>query len=338
MTPTIQVDSLRCVYSDVNHNAFTDLVEFQGAFYLSFRSNPVSHLAHPGTLVHILKSADGVDWTEVYSFETPGKDLRDPHFVVLNDQLFAYSGFAFLEDVQNIGRQFGYGVSSSDGEHWSEPTPLGGTDGRFVWSAVEHEGKAYIGTCRKRDFDPESGPHAKDLAYQWSLMESEDGLTFRQTLDFPQDGGVETGFLFEDDGTVLAIIRIVGPRPHHAVFWRAQPPYTEWTHTVLHRFIGGPMLMKWGNRYLVGGRRFDGDQTSGTDESNTSVGWLEGLGPGETPHLVEGIDLPSGGDTSYTGFVALSDTEGLLSYYSSHEGSGTRDAPASIYVARLRLG
>ena len=54
-----------------------DMVEFHGDFYLSFRSSPVSHLAHPGTLIHILRSADGTDWTEVYTFETPGKDLRD---------------------------------------------------------------------------------------------------------------------------------------------------------------------------------------------------------------------------------------------------------------------
>ena len=51
--------------------------------------------------------------------------------------------------------------------------------------------------------------------------------------------------------------------------------------------------------------------------------------------LVEITELPSGGDNSYPGFVPLDDAHGLLSYYSSHEGSGTTLAPCHIYLAEL---
>ena len=37
------------------------------------------------------------------------------------------------------------------------------------------------------------------------------------------------------------------------------------------------------------------------------------------------------GDNSYPGFVAISSTEALMSWYSSHEGK------ASIYTARLNI-
>ena len=53
--------------------------------------------------------------------------------------------------------------------------------------------------------------------------------------------------------------------------------------------------------------------------------------------LADVVDLPSGGDTGYPGFVALSDTKGLLSYHSSHEGSGTNPAPWSVYVAEVSV-
>ena len=46
--------------------------------------------------------------------------------------------------------------------------------------------------------------------------------------------------------------------------------------------------------------------------------------------LHEIAELPSGGDNSYPGFVPLSETRGLLSYYSSHEGSGTSLAPSEL--------
>ncbi|MED5415262.1 MAG: exo-alpha-sialidase, partial [Candidatus Latescibacterota bacterium] len=53
--------------------------------------------------------------------------------------------------------------------------------------------------------------------------------------------------------------------------------------------------------------------------------------------LHEICELPSGGDNSYPGFVDLGDDRGLLSFYSSHEGSGRGTAPCHIYLAELRL-
>jgi hypothetical protein len=54
--------------------------------------------------------------------------------------------------------------------------------------------------------------------------------------------------------------------------------------------------------------------------------------------LQEIAELPSGGDNSYPGFVALSDSRALVSYYSSHEGSGSSLAPSAIYLAEISMG
>jgi hypothetical protein len=64
----------------------------------------------------------------------------------------------------------------------------------------------------------------------------------------------------------------------------------------------------------------------------TTLYWLT------NDQLEEITELPSGGDNSYPGFVPLSDTRGLLSFYSSHEGSGSGLPPSAIYLAELRLG
>lgn len=337
MHPDIHIDSVREVFDDGNHNAFTDLIRFRGRFYLAFRCNPTGHLAFEGSAAVVLASDDGDAWNEVLRFTVPDRDLRDPHLAILGDRLFVLSGAWLLEENLTLNNQRGFGASTTDGENWDGPYTLDGSDGRYIWRAVTHGGRIYANANCMLEVPPGSDRTVEELANRATLLVSDDGMKFSPFLTFPQEGGNETGFLFEDDGSLLTVMRTVGPPPHSAVVWRAKPPYEEWSHTLLHRFIGGPMLAKWGGRYLVGGRRFDGDQASGVIGSNTSIGWLEGLGSGETPHLVDVVDLPSGGDTSYTGFVPLSDTTGLLSYYSSHEGSGTRDAPAAVYVARISI-
>jgi hypothetical protein len=96
--------------------------------------------------------------------------------------------------------------------------------------------------------------------------------------------------------------------------------------TDLARYVGGPMLARWGERYLVGGRKM-----VGTAKPTTALYWLV------DDELQEITELPSGGDTSYPGFVEFSPARGLLSFYSSHEGSGTSLAPSAIYLADLAL-
>ena len=77
---------------------------------------------------------------------------------------------------------------------------------------------------------------------------------------------------------------------------------------------------------MVGGRK-----TLDSSRPVTTLYWLV------DDALEEIMDLPSGGDNSYPGFVELSPDRALVSYYSSHEGSGTSLAPSGIYLADLRM-
>jgi len=223
---TVRIDALHQVYNDGNHNAFTDLCRFQGRYYLTFRSCPDGHMLFSSSRIVVLSSADGQTWSFVHAFQVPDRDVRDPHFLVFQNNLFIYSG---------------------------------------TWLV-------YPGEPRRMNMN-------EHLGY---CIQSADGVT-----------------------------------------WQA-PQVCEGTHGYLTRYVGGPLLTKWGARYLVGGRKVV-DRSKPT----TVLYWLN---DGE---LEEILELPSGGDNSYPGFIELTPTQGLLSYYSSHEGSGTSLAPCHIYVAAL---
>mgnify|MGYP000846230781 CR=1 FL=1 len=65
--------------------------------------------------------------------------------------------------------------------------------------------------------------------------------------------------------------------------------------------------------------------------SKTSLGWLIG------DKFQEFAELPSGGDNSYPGFVELSPTRCLVSWYSSHEKDVAGQTITAIYMADLAI-
>ncbi len=323
--PGIRIDSVRRVFHDGDHNAFTDLVRFRGRLYLTFRTCPDGHMVHPTSSILVLESLDGREWREVHRFSVPLRDVRDPHFLIFQAKLFVYSGTWYCGESSpasyDMNQQLGYGVWTEDGERWSEPRLLDGTYGHYIWRAASYGGKAYLCGRRKRGFAETATRAERDPLVESALLESDDGIAWRPVGLFQQSYGNETAFLFEDDGSILAVARGGGSR--NAELARSRPPYRSWRRRDLGRYIGGPLVIKWGDRYLVGGREFIGD------ERRMSLYWLDG------EELQKAAELPSGGDNSYPGFVELSASRGLLSYYSTHERDGAGQPITAIYLAEL---
>lgn len=325
---TIRLTALRQVYNDGNHNAFTDLCRFGDHYYLAFRSCPEGHMIFASSRIVVLRSRDAQAWTEVYSFSVPARDVRDPHFLSFQNKLFVYSGTWPVDPndsrFMDQNNHLGFGVWSADGANWSAPEVLAGTHGYYIWRAATSGGLAYLnGRCIRAFVTPRDNAHERALMQSW-LLQSADGLSWTPVGAFQKEYGDETAFLFEPDGAITAIARAEAGLP--AQLCRARPPYQTWTRTTLDRAVGGPLLARWGERYLVGGRK-----TLDRSRPVTALYWLI------NDELVEALELPSGGDTSYPGFVAVAPDRALLSYYSSHEGSGTSLAPCHIYLAELHL-
>ncbi len=327
-SPKLQASSVRQIYNDGRHNAFTDLCRFGTNLYLTFRSCPHGHSLSSTSQIVILTSVDGGQWNEVHRFGVAGRDVRDPHFLVFRDALFVYTGTWLVPSDQgasSLNEHLGYCVCSNDGRSWAAPCMLEGTYGHYIWRAAAHAGKAYLCARRRVQFGSGYAHESSPESIQSALLESDDGFVWKFAGLFTEDHGDETAFLFESDGAILALARGGGPQP--ARICRAKPPYREWQRVELDRNVGGPLIGRWADRILVAGRKI-----LQPNPPCTAVYFLD------DDTLQEALVLPSGGDTSYPGFVALNARRGLFSYYSSHEGSGTSLAPSAIYLAELELG
>ena len=326
-TPTVRVHSIRKVFDNGEHNAFTDLCKFQGRYYLTFRSCPDGHGVNPTASIIVLASDDLKAWTQVHRFSVAKRDTRDPHFLIFQGKLFVYSGTWYCGETApktyDMNQLLGYAVWSADGKTWTDPIMLEGTYGHYVWRAATFKGKAYICGRRKKGFAVTNSRAERNPLVESAMLESDDGLIWRKRALFQTEYGDETAFLFERDGAVVAVARS-GTR--NAQLCLANPPYTDWQRHDLGRYIGGPLLAKWNDRYLVGGRKVsDG-------KAVTSLCWLVDR------KLHEFAELPTAGDNSYPGFLELSPTQGVVSYYSSHERDSSGKTSTNIYMTDLAIG
>lgn len=306
--PAMELVSVRKIWDQAPHNAFTDLIRFQDRWYCAFREGQ-SHISDDGKL-RVLRSENGDDWTTAALIHWNGGDLRDAKLSLTADgQLMLSGAVRFLEPRQGHQHQ---SVSwlSPDGEHWSEPFACPTGLGTWRWSVTWHDSTAYS-----------FGYSGKDK--QGCLYRSADGKTWEIVKDdvFPdvESYGNETSILFLDDDTAYCLLRRDG-KPDSALLGQARPPYTDWKWSDLGTRIGGPKMIAYRpNLFIAGVRLYDGNP-------RTSLCWVD---PAK-PSLTEALALPSGGDSSYPGLVLH---QGLLwvSYYASHEGK------SSIYLAQVRL-
>ena len=319
--PEVRVDDVTRIFDDGNHNAFTDLCRYRDRIYLAFRSCPDGHGIFASSSIVVRASTDGSDWDTVFRFSVPGRDTRDPHFLIHNDRLFVYTGTwlcdAAAKERRDINDHLSYATVTDDGQSWTGPHMLEGTYGHYIWRAAAFAGKAYLCGRRRHQFAVVSSSQEGGAETETAMLESDDGFIWRFNCLFKTEYGDETAFLFESDGAVLALARDLSGGP--AQICRSRPPFEHWTRTDLDRPVGGPLLARWGDHILVGGRKHIKD-----GPSKTTLYWLI------DDQLREITELPSGGDNSYPGFLQTGPGSALVSYYSSHEGSGTSLPPSAI--------
>ena len=296
--------SVRKIWDQAAHNAFTDLVRFQGAWFCVFREGQ-GHVSPDGAL-RVLTSSDGETWTSAARITSATSDLRDAKITVTPAGQLMLSGAGALHDSSQATHQ-SLAWFSDDGIHWSEAVEIG-DPGFWLWRTTWHGQDAYA-------MGYECGPH-KSLR----LYHSKDGEHFETLVETLLDDGYpnETSIVFDGD-QAYCLLRRDGAEPN-GLLGKSLPPYTQWQWSDLGRKIGGPHLIRLADgRYVAAVRLYDG-------KVRTSLCWLDV----EAGTLEEFLALPSGGDTSYAGLVEF---EGRLwvSYYSSHEGK------TSIYLAQVEL-
>lgn len=295
--PSLILQSVKNIWQQAPHNAFTDLIAFNGALWCVFREGS-AHVSPDGAF-RILRSNNGDQWQSRALISMPNADLRDAKFSITPAGTLLLLGAGALHDKTWCSHQ-SYIWQSDDGSCWSKPQPVGEPN-IWLWRMTWQQ-KLYA------------------LGYKVAqprfvrLYNSSDSNSFTAISDiYSGSYANESALLFEKDGTALCLLR---RDPEHGLFGISQPPYTDWHWQDTGCRIGGPQCLQLPDgRLLACVRLYD-------DKIRTSLCWIDR----QSGKLSEALSLPSGGDCSYAGMV-LQGTTLYVSYYSSHETT------TAIYLA-----
>lgn len=313
---------VRKIWHQAPHNAFTDLIRFQGRWYCAFREAS-AHRSVDGKL-RVIRSDDWINWSPVTLMEWADGDIRDAKLSITpQNQLMLHSVVMFNPPSRGKPRQ-PVAWLSPNGTDWSpayaDPIALGA----YPWSVTWHNG---IGYCPAY-FGLESARPGG------CLYQTLDGKTWKALANtmFPVAAngfGNEASLVFGPHDVACCLLRR-DPLPYDSgsipdapgssgQLGFAQPPYTEWTWKDLGVRIGGPKIIYLNDgRLLAAVRLYVGTRRH-------ALCWVDA----NKIALIEFLTLPSGGDCGYAGVV---EHDGVIwvSYYSSHEGQ------TAIYLAKIK--
>ncbi|HEX7859721.1 MAG TPA: exo-alpha-sialidase [Verrucomicrobiae bacterium] len=297
--------SVQKVWDRAPHNAFTDLIQFNGRWLCAFREGN-AHVSEDGT-IQILSSADSTNWLPWARVTLDRTDLRDPKLCITPaGELMLTTAGAFRLATPVVHESLSW--LTREGKHWTGPFLIGETN-MWLWRVTWHKDTAYsVG------YDTAAEKFVR-------LYSSKNGTNFQALVPKLFDRGYpnESGMTFLPDDTALCLLRRDGTESSGQL-GQARPPYTDWTWKDLGVKIGGPALIRLPDGRLIAGvRLYDGKVRTAIVEIHADSG-----------KLTELLALPSGGDNSYAGLVWHENTL-FVSYYSSHEGK------SAIYLARVKL-
>lgn len=317
--PVIRLVSVKKIWDQGEHNAFTDLIRFNNRWFCIFREGK-GHADGEGKL-RVLTSHDGEAWESAALIELPGRDLRDAKFSIApgnrpsDTRMMLVCGAA--DPSRNPQADFHSFVSfSKDGKQWGKLERVEGFNSRsWLWRVVWHKGFAY------------------GAAYSWEpgtrrnfavIARSRDGIHYER-ISKDLEGLNEAALSFDNNDNLTVVLRSVDSEPK-ATIAESRAPFADWKTKPLivngwQNKFGGPAVLRLPDGRLIAGGRLYGDKIT-----RTGVGLIN-LASGQMTDIVE---LPSKGDNSYPGLV-WHNGKLWMSYYSSHEGK------TSIYMAQLAV-
>jgi len=308
--------TVRKIWDDGQYNAFTSLIYFKGDFYCSFRQGS-DHVGGEDGTIRIIKSGDGKEWEAVATIEKPGFDLRDSKLSVTPDgKIMVMMGGAVYENKKLLKRVGHVSFSDRSGKRFTSPQPVNvpagiRSENDWLWNVTWHDKVAY--GVLKQYTDHLEGDNIKKI----SLLKSSDGINYELVKKFDEVEGNpnETTVRFAPDGEMFLMVR----RDIDGLWGRSQPPYKAWEWVNAGMRFGGPDFAPLNEDLFIAGTRVY------AESQQTGIFLVNKAG-----QFREILRLPSGGDTSYPGFVVQKEKV-FVSYYSSHE-EGT-----SIYFAEIPM-
>ena len=301
--------SVRKIWDQGAHNAFTDLIRFQDKWFCSFREGD-GHVGGDGKL-RILESSDGETWKSAALLAEPGIDLRDPKLSITPDgRLMMVAGGSVYGGTKKLQGAQPRVAFSQDGRGWS-PTRRVLREMEWLWRVTWHDGTAY-----GVSYNMATGSPNPERAIR--LFSSTNGLDWKLVAPLNVTGQPnETTVRFRRNGdAVMLVRREAGDKG--GWIGTSKAPYTDWQFAQTQVRLGGPDFLELPDGSLVAGSR---DHSQG--KAKFSLFRMTG------ENLKPMLTLPTGGDCSYPALAWYDDLL-WVSYYSSHEGK------TSIYLAKVK--
>ncbi len=318
--------------ADGAHNSNTDLIHWNGSFYLAHQTSPY-HLGSRRSRLLLWRSEDARTWDKVHEFRNPEGEYRDPKFAVIGRRLFIYAlpnVTLFADPITTVY------ATSADGSSWplmEEIEPKGW----LFWRPKTRDGKTWYVTAYWNK-------HGKSI-----LLKSADGENWETVSQiYEGERNDETDFEFLPGGKILATGRLegngsgFGDSSASTFIAVSSVPYKKWsvTKSSLTR-LDGPCLFPYNGLVYAIGRYQASFAPKFVEQGGIYSRKRTSLFAVREDSLVRLTDLPSAGDTSYAGIVVRGD-EAHVSYYTSPI---KRDytwvlgmfRPTNIRMARLDL-
>jgi len=317
------------------HNSNTDMIFYDGFFYLIYQQSKWHLQDTNGSLV-VAKSPDASvgSWEELARIQIPGTDVRDPKFANINGRLFVYflpndyfdpgptttyycysddgfETFTTPEEMKvNVEHQYSNGTIASDlTPGWCFWRPK--TQDDITWYVIAF-GKEYQGLGVELDYPITA------------LLSSNDGLNWTEVSKvYSGAGNGEPCLEFLPSGEFIATLRVtsmgipgyaLGNPQGNTMICTSYNSFQNWSYAPdFQTRLDGATLFSINGRIFGVGRNHMGpakDLGNHFKPKRTSFYEIK------SDKLIHLFDLPSTGDTAYTG-VVIKDGWIYTSYYTN---------------------
>jgi hypothetical protein len=294
----------REIINSKHHLAFTDLIKYNGAWYVAFRFSD-GHVATNFGHIIIAKSENLERWESEQIYTQNNYDLRDPKLFIKDSVLCIHFHSATINPYAESRNDY---IAKYDIENnrWGKAIKINKNTNEksWFWRLTEHNNKVY--TIAYRGGEP------------LKLFISNNGTDFNEQFRFEniQGRASETTLRFDKD-TVYALIRREG---EGALLGKSSvSDMTQWTFIDFPWVsMGGPNFLIYKDKLLITGR-INGQPKLYSYSLNSNT-------------LTQIGSLPGGfNETGYCGMFLEEDIL-YLAYY-----TGIKDRGFSIKFSRVNL-
>lgn len=319
------------------HNSNTDMILFNGTFWL-VHAQTKWHLEDKNGYLVLWKSSDASSWIEVTRINVPDTDVRDPKFADINGRLFLY----FLPNYRlDPGPNTTFYTYSDDG-YLNYPTPQelkvnithnygNGTidyvieGGWNLWRPKTNDNITWYVLASGRKSGHAISTHDADVSNTITvLLQSTDGLAWTEVSEvYTEWGNGEACIEFLPSGELISTHRVgsmgtpgyaLGNPDGCTMIGTSSNSFTSWDFVQNNQTrLDGSTLFSIDGRIFAVGRNHQGPRI---DMGNHMVTKRTAFYEVKSNNLIHLFDLPSNGDTAYTGVVVKNGWV-YVSYYTN---------------------